>query len=478
MLPRARTIALLLTLPTLASAGCSGGVSTAAPAPFENDASPTAGRVATLERLTASAPFDDETREQVKGVAWQRSEDVAVRLAAIDALLADDEADTRRMLALLLPTETAWPVIERVGELAVERGWTDLTPALVRSWSRPVPTPVDADRPERAALLALHPDATMTEVVFGVFIDRSLTGAFADRTRQDAWALLRRIDGTGEASVSLLRDLPAEDVDPIVADIRAAAVDLGAIPETARQLEWLRDMRQPEHEAFWAEAAAAVASLPENRREGLQLRHAAALRWAAANRSDWFDLDRDALLQRLAGRLRGRVRHERTGGSGFTGSRMERLATWRDDLVWADTVSLLIADAAARDPEIAADLFYQADADRLDRSCEHGGVLDATPDGFVALGFTPRPAQRLGDRRFIASPEMLERGATALFHYHFHANRLRNADYAGPSEGDLVYANDFGRACLVFTFVDADTLAVDYYQPGGARIDLGEIARP
>ena len=163
---------------------------------------------------------------------------------------------------------------------------------------------------------------------------------------------------------------------------------------------------------------------------------------------------------------------------------MERIGAWRAELVWGDALALLVADEAVRGEGVAAALFAQADADYADRSTEHGGVLDAvsrpgsTEDAFEAIGFAPRPAQRTGDRRFVASPELLERGAASLFHYHFHANRIRNADYAGPSEADLLYARDFGRACLVLTLIDERTLGVDYYQPGGARIDLGTIARP
>jgi hypothetical protein len=70
---------------------------------------------------------------------------------------------------------------------------------------------------------------------------------------------------------------------------------------------------------------------------------------------------------------------------------------------------------------------------------------------------------------------MLRAGDAALFHYHFHAQRPDNRDYAGPSNGDLVYADRFGRACLVFTTVDEGVLNADYYQPGGARLDLGML---
>jgi hypothetical protein len=462
-------------------AGCAGGPGAGGPvavAPFDDADAPERARLADLERLRSASPLPSDTREGLKGLAWKRSESPSLRIAAINTLLADDEADTRAMLALLLPTETAWPVIERACALAGERGWTDLTPALVRSWSRTVPTPPDDERPERAALLALFPGEELEAVVFGVFADRSLTGAFAERTRQDAWALLRRLDPGDEASVALLRGLPAGQEDTLVEDIRRAAVDLHAIPETSKQLEWVRDMRRPEHADFWREATEAIAALDDARRAGLALRHASVVRWVAANEPSWLERSREELLAILDERLAGRRRHERTGGGDAVGARMEHLSRWRDELTWGDAAAILLADITLRDGAVVQRLFDQADADHLDRSCEHGGVLAFEGGAWAAIGFEPRPAQRLGDRRFIAPPEMLERGATAPLLYHFHANRHGNTEYAGPSEGDLVFAEEYGRACLVLTFVDPGTLAVDYYQPGGARIDLGELSRP
>jgi hypothetical protein len=80
--------------------------------------------------------------------------------------------------------------------------------------------------------------------------------------------------------------------------------------------------------------------------------------------------------------------------------------------------------------------------------------------------------------RFVASDDLLNAGVPALFHYHFHAAHYDNRKYAGPSLADLEYARQYGRSCLVFTFVTRDRLNVDYYQPDGARVDLGSIERP
>jgi hypothetical protein len=148
-------------------------------------------------------------------------------------------------------------------------------------------------------------------------------------------------------------------------------------------------------------------------------------------------------------------------------------------LVWGDALLVLIAAEAAGDPRVAQAVFAQADSDRGDTSTEYGGALAPGDAGrFSALSFPPRAAQRSGDNRFVASPEMLSGGATALFHYHFHVRSANEREFAGPSDGDLDYAERFGRSCLVFTAIGDDVLGLDYYQPDRAVIDLGEVRRP
>lgn len=93
----------------------------------------------------------------------------------------------------------------------------------------------------------------------------------------------------------------------------------------------------------------------------------------------------------------------------------------------------------------------------------------------TAVLYAPRPGQRMGDERFVASDDMLAASDCAIAHYHFHAQRVRNKEYAGPSGGDLQYAARYGRSCLVLTSVGEGVLGVDYYQPNGVVIDLGEI---
>jgi hypothetical protein len=449
------------------------------------------------------------TREILKTLLWQPAHPSALRARAALRLLDDDtpdgQADTRKVFRLRLPTETDWDLIRLMGDAAAARGWTDLTPALVRSFARPVRSPPDDQRPERAALERLHPDRPLIDTVFAVFAaappdDRAaaagpppgaLPGIDLDeRTRRDAWALLGRLDPDGARRAALLAaDGPSAPADPVLADLRAAAADLRVVPLTAAEFDWvraLRDPADPRNAEWWAQARSAVASLSDSQRAGLALRHIEPIRWAAANRPDWLAADRDSLLALLAARLKGRRTFERTAETGADMGRPSgRLAEAAPRLAWADALTVLVIDEALADASLVATIFKDAEADRADTSTEYGGLIDAAPTGagealvprFAATLYPPRPVQRIADNRFIASDEMIARGSRSLAFYHYHVQRASNAAYAGPGDGDLEFAASQGRACLVFTSIDRDTLNADYYHRGGVIVDLGTIPR-
>lgn len=483
---------LLLVL--LALPGCTSNPGTGSDAPSAALADPdstTSQRRGAVDALAEQAraatdpAVKSQLRESIKRMAWKRSETPQVRLAAIDALAADPagDADTVAMLNLMLPTENSWPVIERASTLAREHGWKDMTSGLIRSWSRPVPDPTDDARPERAALIALRPGVEPPTIVFDFFATPA-TGQFAERARSDAWTLLCRIDPGGVYARRRLADGPlpsGADTDPFIADLRAAA-ELGAFPATTEQFDWLRDLRSPTHANWWSAARDAVASLTPAQREGLELRHAAVLLWARDRRPGLLGASREELASQARAALAGRKTHLRTADTPVASAAVkESLDAWQGRLVWADLLSIVCAVEAISDPAVTRALFEQADADMADSSTEHGGVLDApkgSTAGFTALAYPPRPSQRVSDTRFVASSDLLTAGAASLFHYHFHAQKHDNDEYAGPGPGDLDYARIFGRACVVFTFASRNALGADYYQPNGARIDLGEIRRP
>jgi len=473
----------------LLSAGCSSGSKSdpgaVSPATISDKDARNSARIAAIEQswtfVESGEAEHGPTREALKRVAWSRSTWHEVRVAALKALLADEGQldDTRNMMRLMLPTETDWTVIELISTTAADRGWTDLTVALVRSWSRPVDEPTDDQRPERGALERLYPNQPVTETVYTVFVGRVPGGAeLRDRDRRDAWSLLQRIDPDGAATVAMLSREPAGS-DPMIEALRRCAADLGAAPTTAEQLEWAERLASGDNSGFWNEAASIVARLTPEQREGLGLRHAAILVWVQANRPAWLNLSRSEAHEQLERVQADRRVHTRESGPGEFGGSTESVRRWRDRLWWGDAIAALVAAEAIEDAAVASSLFAQAEHDRDDKSTEHGGVIDAGPDGsFVLHGHAPRPTQRMGDRRFVASSDMLDQSDRSLFHYHFHAQTYANRDYAGPSEDDLKYAARFGRDCIVFTFVSRDRLNADFYTPSGAVIDLGEAARP
>jgi len=263
-----------------------------------------------------------------------------------------------------------------------------------------------------------------------------------------------------------------------MADVRAVATDLGAVPLTASELQWVRQLRRQENQAWWAAAQAAIAQLPDAARQGLAVRHAEVVRWAAAYEPALLRMSRDELAAAVSAALKGREIFQRAEGSSNGGT--ERFQDNLKKMAWGDVLSILVLDRAVRSPGIAERLVSQAAEDAADVTTEYGGYIGERkpPDArgaFSAYLFPPRPQQRINDTRFVASDELLTAGATGLAVYHFHAQKFANSQYAGPSEGDVDYARDSGRLCVVFTPVARGVFDVDAYFGEGVRCDLGTI---
>src|SRR5690606_29125265 len=96
----------------------------------------------------------------------------------------------------------------------------------------------------------------------------------SESQRIAAWELLGRI-GDPEKLIGYLNAAPASDA--LVADLKAAAAELHALPSNREGVLWLQYLRKPEQKAFWDAAAAVVARLSPEQRRGLQLRHMAVL---------------------------------------------------------------------------------------------------------------------------------------------------------------------------------------------------------
>lgn len=458
----------------------------------------TKARIAAIERRWASAsqgPRERQAaREDLKTVAGPSAWPVPLRLAAFKAL-ADDrseegDTDTHRLTLLMLPREQDRGMTTFLAELAGTRGWSDATPALVRSLSRSWEKVRDEDRPEAKAIRTLNPEQGLAEVVWGVFVappeDRSvLRPVTTERIRADAWDLLARLDPRGEQRAEWLVTAP-EQATGAIADLRACLRDLRCAPLTGDELRWLaslRDFNKPANRAWWDAATAAVATTDPVRTGRLQLRHIAAIHWAAAQGSPWLAADRAALLSELRGKLGSRpvyrrVRGDREGSVPST----ERLAQVEATILWGDLLVALVIDRSLAGTRLARTLRAQSQMDRDDDSAEYGGLLVASPPHsdppFNVVLYPPRPGDRRGDREFVASTDMIVQSDHALAHYHFHAQKPRNTEYAGPSQADMVYAARLGRACVVFTSIRVDTLNADVYFPGGEVLDLGTIVAP
>lgn len=491
--------------------GCSAGSSRFSPSgnPLLDIRNPellARDRVAAAERAWAEVESGvrvrGRTREAFKSLAWSGSTDEAVRLTLIRLLMSDETyegtEDSLNMARLMLPTERSPEVTRELAQAAVDRGWVEAAPALIRSYARATPGVGDESRIERAALTALYPGVSVEETVYGVFLrpSRSAQGTregsvlqAEERTRDDAWSLLSRLDTDGRVRARLIGDPVPDDADPgsarDVETLRAGLRELGALPRTGTELAWLRRLHRhddPElralNGAWWSAAASAIAGLSPEQRTGLQIRHAEAVRWASVHRPAWLGASRHALLDEMAGRLAGRGYQRREGARGVR-PRSERLADWRDSMSWADALAVLVVDEVISKPAFVEALYDQVELDRNDTSTEYGGVIDAgQDDDYRIVLFRPRARDRTGDDRFVASTDMIRFSDRALVHYHLQVQRQRMGRQAGPSDGDLLYAADSGRACLVFTSVASDQLNVDYYTPDGVVIDLGLIQQP
>lgn len=433
----------------------------------------------------------DAVRKSFKDLAWSATAPAEVRLAVLDQLLNDADPagleDSRAMARLLLPNELNRGIVAYISNLSADRGWTDMTPAIVRQWARDVPD--EPERVEERAIAKLHPGVEPARVVFDVFVDpQTEPGPYKLRwdlrTRAAAWDVLAKLDTDGSMRAALLS--PASGItfpadDRTLADLRACYAELGIVPRNGEELRWLDRLRDGERESnasWWADAQRLTAGLRDEQREGLRLLHLEHLRWASVHRSEWVAASKGELLSILQERLRPRTTHERARGVEFTRQTSEQLAGQEGRLCWGDVLVLLVLDDAIRDGRLIEAVFAQIALDQADKSTEYGGMISPLQaGGFAATLYPPRPSNRLGDRKFIASEDLIASSDQALAHYHFHVQKNQNREYAGPSEGDLDYAARLGRACVVLTSITEGVLNADVYFPGGYVIDLGDVRR-
>ncbi len=466
-----------------------------------------------LDRLweegAADADLRRHSREMLKQMAWDAAgTPTELRLKIMEKLFSDTDeanlADTRKMARLMIPKEQSRTMMVYLCSVAGARRFTDFTGPLVRSFARPQPLVPDKDRAERGALAALYPDRPVEQTVYDVFIHPPAMDDIpglnvTERMRSEAWDLMARLDPSGSFRLRAIGEtnVPAEDVE--LSAIQRSAREARAIPIAGAEIPWLVSLLsadKPENAAWWSAATAVVAQLSAEQQRGLCLRHLEPLRWASTNNPRWLAASREALLAELGERLKDRHTHRRAADS--TSNRKpvrQDLETWKGRLAYGDVLAILVIDDSVRSARAVSGLFQQRELDFQDKQTEYGGIVDmagaagtlektwsgqekASDGAWRMRLFPPRSAQRYSDEQFVASVDMMNAADRALAIYHFHTMRYRNDDFAGPSDGDIEFAGTCGRSCIVLTSVRESTLNVDYYQPGGAVIDLGEIQQP
>jgi hypothetical protein len=427
-----------------------------------------------MEALDAQ-PDDPAYVEQLCRLIYRPGYTVQVREAAFERLEANDPEALKKTIRNKLPQMGARGWHERLCELVADRQWTELTPGLVSSWAQKIGFVDDLQRPEYEALARLYGRDHVIDAVFTVLMESTKPYQMGLRTR--CWELLHRL-GQRQRLLELLAGEQGDPDDLMVADLRAAANDLRVVPRTREEVLRVRKLRQPQHLAFWSKAAGVVASLPEARLEQLELRDLPILVAASVHDPWLLTADESELYGQVAAYTAASQLHINPGRfTGFPGSYEQRLVDHRKVLTWGDLAAMLLAVRALEVPQVVAHLFDYADRDHEDETCEYGGVIRLDETGrFEILEFPPRFRRR--DNEFIASQEMMDASYTAVFHFHYHVQRPRNGRYAVPGIGDLNYADNTRANCLVLTFINRDTLNVDFYRYGRVIVDLGEVKRP
>jgi hypothetical protein len=412
----------------------------------------------------SSYPMRSETA--MHRVLWSDGQPTDLRLWSMDRLIEYD-ADAFWMIARRrIRGVDLWPVLEPLIERSAKHGDPGFTVALVRSYIRESQIYPDDQRPERAAIKALNPELSLEQAVWGVFVseDHAITTA----ARVDAWALTNRLVGPDQSRAMLLQ---MDSQQPLILDLKAARW-LDVLPVSREAVLWLMQIRSESGGAYWDDAQKLAGGLTDKQRQGLELRHLPALHMADVSDPS---LSKASLYSRIARRLassRGSVRTEAGVAMRLPS---ETLTDHADSLSFADLLTIELLIDALADRSLVRELFSQADRDRADTATEHGGVLIMEADRIKALTFPP--TIRAHDEKFYSSDALILRMYTGLAHYHFHAQRYPNAAYAGPGVGDLAFADRLRPTAVVFTFIDRDTLNVDYYQAGGIVVDLGTIKR-
>lgn len=446
---------------------------------FACDASPDPDPLATAldrdesvtRRVHAIGQITDDETGSLYALIWSSGHRIEVREATVDRLRAADPAFWPNIERGILRVDD-WSMIRLLCERAMEDNNIAFLPAAIKSWARPSTTIDDMDRPEREVVLyfarGLPETAWLREALD---VDTS-AGAQGQMLQVAAWTVLMRLYDD-QALREIIEQRPHDNafLEPL-ALVTAAVHRLPADAEELARLETLVTGSTAEQ---WQLRYAYCAAQTDLGNKSVALRHMPSIDRAGFILQEPSEALLDALRGRLA-QAKHAYRGDRAEGE-YAEPRPERLADHAAKLSHADLIVLLQIHDALHRPDVAAQLFRQADGDRADTSTEWGGVLVWDQDSQPMARHYP-PMLRRHDRMYIASDACVRAMHTGLAHYHFHVQEPDSAVWAGPGQGDLGFADRMHANCVVLTSLDVDTLNADAYFPGGIIVDLGCITRP
>jgi len=417
---------------------------------------------------------DDGMKTALRRMVSADGYPVDARERAFALLLEVDRAALVAAMENSLPRmgDVTWR--RRVSELIGDAGLDELIPTLIRAWAVVVPGLSGDDvRPERLALAKLVGEARVSETLVRTMRESSPTTQANLRAR--CWELLMK-NGDEKRLRALLVDPDATRGDAMLIDLGKVSSELGVLPVTREEILWARELCKPERAAFFEAAKAATARMGAERRESLEIRALPLAVACAARRPDLLTADERQLFDEVVARTKGRkkVSPDFTGyGAGFS----ETIYDQREKVVWADVAAMSLALDLLAEEALLRHIFELADRDREDRSTEYGGViaLDAALRGDL-LEFAPRT--KASDIRYESPQALFDALYTGLFHFHMHAQKYDNEKYAGPHLGDFAFADSSRCNGVVFTFLSADLLDVDFYRHDRFVVDLGATERP
>lgn len=399
---------------------------------------------------------------------------IDARVQAFDLLQETHPKSVVEALENSLPRmgDVAWRerVCAMIGEAKIEA----LVPTLIRAWANPATGFVMKDeRPERAAIAKIVGEDQVSATLLRTM--REASPITAANLRARCWELLMK-SGDSARLRALLADADSVRGDLMLTDLARCAVELGVLPTTREEVLWARELCKPQHAAFFAAAREALAVMPQERRESIEIRSLPIAVAAKERRPNLLIEPEQVLYDEIAARIADRRKSspDFTGfGAGFT----ENLYEQRHRAHWSDLAAMVMALDVLSEEALLRHLFEQADRDLEDRTTELGGVVAVDESGHgELLEFAPRT--KSGDLRYESPQALFNALYTGLFHYHNHTQKYENSAYAGPHTGDFAFADSTRCNGLVFTFLSTDLIGVDFYRYDRFVVDLGAVARP